>query len=296
MYERVLVPLDGSELAEIALLHAARLAGKRGAEIRLIYVSKSHEAQNSQMQQAYLKRIVEEVKRGAEKYIEGPAAKAINVESIVLPGDPAEEIVEYADKEDIGLIIMATLGRSGLKRWALGSVADRVVRATKRPVALIRANTPHPVWDDKGKVIICLDGSRASEAIIPYVEGFASNIDTELILFEVLEMGHYQVTSGGYDYVSHAEDQLGSDRAAAEDYLSRIGAGIKQKGITVKTEVRFGHTAEEIIKFAEEISADVVAMSTHGRSGIARWALGSVADRVLRRGTKPLLLVRPPKK
>ena len=87
-----------------------------------------------------------------------------------------------------------------------------------------------------------------------------------------------------------------ADRAAAEDYLGGIADRLKQKGINARSEVRFGNSAEEIILFADELSADTVAMSTHGRSGIARWAMGSVADRVLRRGNTPLLLVRPHKK
>jgi nucleotide-binding universal stress UspA family protein len=232
----------------------------------------------------------------ADRCAEKPGSKIIKVDSAILVGDPAKGIVDYADKENVGLIVMATHGRSGISRWTLGSVASKVVRATDRPVALIRAKVPQPDVREKGvlnKALVPLDGSREGEAIIPYIEELASKLKAEVVLLQVLSTSYQAITADGYGYVTYSEQQIESDKAFARDYLAKVGAQLKERGVAVKSEVRLGMAAEEIIRLADEMSADMVAMSTHGRSGIRRWVFGSVADRVLHEGNTPLLLVRP---
>jgi len=275
MYERILVPLDGSQLAEIALPYAEELSGRLGSEVTLIYVSESIDDPHRHMHQFYMQKMAESTKQGAETYTRKLGKElAIQVRSVNLAGNPAGEIVEYADKEGIGLIVMSTHGQSGIGRWTIGSIANKVVRATKQPVVLIRAEGPRPDVPQKDmlrKALLPLDGSRESEAAIPYVAELASRLGISVVLLQVLAIG---------------------DKALAEDYLEKIGAQLKQKGVTVESQVRFGEAATEIIDLADEIRADVIAMSTHGRSGIGRWVLGSVAERVLYEGNTPLLLVR----
>ena len=206
--------------------------------------------------------------------------------------------MEQADEEDIGLIVMATHGESGVKRWALGSVADKVVRATNRPVALIRAKGVRPDVRKKGilkKALVPLDGSKEAEEIVPYVQELASKLKADVVLFQVIKTPYETINAAGYGSGNYTEQQIASEKAFAEDYLGKIGSQLKQKGVTVTTKVRFGNAAEEIIKLADEMCADVVGMSTHGRSGIGRWVLGSVAGRILHEGTTPLLLVRSPR-
>jgi nucleotide-binding universal stress UspA family protein len=293
MYERILVPLDGSGLAEVALPYAEELAGRLGSGVALIHVSESADVSQDYIHQFYLQKIGEATKEGAERTLGKSVAKAIKVEAAVLVGHPGEEIVDYADKEDISLIVMATHGRSGIRRWALGSVADKVVRSTKRPVLLIRAKGARPDVREKGtvnKVLVPLDGSEESEAVIPYIEELASKLEAEVVLLHILAP----------DYVIYPAErvwQRESLRAPAKDYVDKVAAQLKRKGIAAKTElaeVMASTVAEGIIKVADEIAADVVAMSTHGRSGVGRWVFGSVADRVLRGGNTPILLVRPP--
>jgi len=299
MYEKILVSLDGTELAELALPYAEELAGKLGSQVILIYVSESAEDPYHHMHQLYLQRMVETTKQGAERSLEKPATKEIKVESAILVGDPAEEILDYADKEDIGLIIMATHGRSGIRRWALGSVADKVIRATERPVALIRAKGVRPDVRAKGilnRALVPLDGSKESETIIPYVEELTSKLKAEVVLLHIVART-YHVYYGGVGEgakIPYTDEEMEPLKASAEDYLKKVADGLKDKGIATKTEVRVGAAAEEIIKLADEIGADLVAMSTHGRSGVSRWAYGSVADKTLQGGNTPLLLVRTP--
>ena len=294
MYERILVPLDGSQLAEVALPYAEELAGRLGSEVTLLSVSESDETESYHEALTYILEMVEPTKQGVERNLAKLVAKEVKVDSRTLVGHPAEEIVDYADKADIGLIVMATHGQSGIRRWALGSVADKVVRATKRPVALIRAKGARPDVREKGilnKALIPLDGSKESEAAIPYIEELASKLKAEVVLLQVLTPDYAAAIS-----VEQLE-QLKSLRTSAKDYIEKVAAQLKQKGIVAKAEYREvvpGAEAEEIIRLADETQADVVAMSTHGRSGVGRWVFGSITDRVLHEGNIPLLLVRTP--
>ncbi len=179
---------------------------------------------------------------------------------------------------------MATHGRSGIRRWALGGVVDKVLRVTRRPVALIKTGGTLPGGHEKGilkKVLVSLDGSGESEVVIPCVEGFATKLGTEVLLLYVIGLDSRADTGRGYDNI-----------ISAERYLEEISARLKQQGMSVKYEVKSGSAAEEIIKCANETHSDMIAISTHGRSGMRRWAFGSVADRVLREGNTAILLVR----
>jgi nucleotide-binding universal stress UspA family protein len=293
IYERILVPLDGSQLAEVALPYAEELAGRLDSEVILIHVSESAEAPHYHMQQLYIEQTSEATKHGAGRYIQKPEGKAIKVESRVVVGSPAEEIVQHADKEDIGLIVMATHGRSGIRRWALGSVAAKVVKATKRPVALIRAKVARPDVREKGilnKALVPLDGSKESETVIPYIQELVSKLKAEIVVLHVLH-----IALGHEINMTEQLRQLQSLRAPAEAYIERVAAQLEEKGIRAEVllrEVTAGTVAEQIIRVADEVCADLVAMSTHGLSGVGRWPLGSVADKVLHAGNTPLLLVR----
>ena len=276
MYEKILVPLDGSKLAEVALPYAEELAGRLGSEITLLSVSESSGAQEYHKHQVYLGKIIEATRRSAEKYREQPEGKEVKAELEVLVGHPAEKILSYADKKDIGLIIMATHGHTGIRRWALGSVADKIVRASKRPVALIRAKGSRSHMRRKGilhKALVTLDGSRASEAIIPYIKELARKLNVEITLLQVVP-------------------EPRQDSEDAESYLEKTASLLKSEGITVNYYMKAGAADDEIIRFADEAGIDMIAMSTHGWSGIRRWTLGSIADRVLHAAHTPILLVR----
>lgn len=290
MYEKILVPLDGSEIAEVALPYAEELAGRLGSEITLISVSHSAEEQDQQMFQFYIQKTVESVRERAER--------AIEVDSAILVGNPAEEIVDYADSGNIDLIVMATHGHSGIRRWALGSVADKVLRATGRPVVLVRAKNAHPYMHKKdilSKMLVPLDGSKESEMVFPYIEELVSKLGGEIIFFQVLALAyHVHISGDAAVQVPYTEKEMEPLKMSAQSYLKKMGSKLKERGIPTKYEVRVGAAGYEIIKLADEINADLVAMLTHGRSGIGRWVFGSVAERVVRSGNTPVLLVRSP--
>lgn len=278
MYERILAMLDGSELAEMALPYAEQLAGRMGSEIILFSVHESAEVPNHHLNQDYIERTIKATKARAEKYLDKTQCQEIRVNSVTRVGYPAEAIVSYADKGGVELLVMATHGRSGISRWALGSVADKVIRATRQPVALIRAGNARPDADRNDimkRALVPLDGSSKSEMVIPYVAELASRLGTELTLLQVV-----------------AEE--GPAFQDAESYLQKVCRRLEDREIHASYEVQNGAVADKIINLADAIQADMVAMSTHGRSGISRWTLGSVAEKVLQGGNTPLLLVRTP--
>ena len=295
MIEKILVQLDGSKLSEVALPWAEEISGRLGASITIIHVTEMAKDPHDLFHQAYFQKIVNDTRQVIQEYSVTPKQSSVDVQSEVLSGNPAEKIVEYAEENQIGLIVMATHGRSGISRWTLGSVADKVVRATTRPVLLIRSKDFLTEVHGKGmlnRILVPLDGSENAKAIIPYIEELALGLKAEVLLLQAVPKG-YQVLSG---YVASTAEVVDSDMLMARDHLNKVATQLEEKGVSIKTEVKMindeTHAAEEIIDFASQIQAGLVAISTHGRSGIRRWAFGSVAERVLREGDTPLLLVR----
>ncbi len=165
MYNKILVPLDGSELAKVALPYAEELGDRLGSEVTLIQVIEEGDPRITIM-----KENTTILASGARRYLDEVANDLnglnISTKSVVRIGNSAAEIVDYANKEQVDLILMATHGRSGLKRWVLGSVAGKVVRDIDRPVVLIRAKDGLPAVSRKrelSKVLVPLDGSPESE-------------------------------------------------------------------------------------------------------------------------------------
>lgn len=147
------------------------------------------------------------------------------------------------------------------------------------------------------KILLPLDGSEVGEAALPYVEDLAaklaSSAPAEVTLLQVItSLTHYVLAGETSAQIPYTERELRQIKQKAQEYLDRIAERLRSKGIKVNTRVATGHAAEEIIKAAREINADLIAMSTHGRSGLSRWALGSVTDKILREGNIPVLTVR----
>lgn len=148
------------------------------------------------------------------------------------------------------------------------------------------------------RILVPLDGSKLGEAALPYVEGLVARLSpgttkVEVTLLRVVSaMSHYIVAGGEAVQIPYTEREIEQLKQTAADYLNKAGEGLSKKGAIVKIMVVTGRAADEILKATDEIKADLVAMSTHGRSGLSRWAFGSVADRVLRAGKTPILMVR----
>jgi nucleotide-binding universal stress UspA family protein len=306
LYKRLLVPLDGSKLAEIALPYAEEVARHFRSEVVLVNVRGASEDPDKPEYRVYISKMAAETEQNIKKSSDIPHGERVKVASAIIgsPGlsHPAEEIVDYAAKENISLIVMATHGRTGIRRWALGSTANKVARAFNCPVLLIRANTNAPKSIHLDKILVPLDGSKESEAVLPYIENLAPKVKSKVNLLNVVEPpyhiypyaegpGYY--SGSGIVRVPYTEEEIKPLKLVAEKYVKEVSDKLAAAGIKTSYEVRTGSPGEQIIKAEEEFHPDLVALSTHGHSGFGRWDHGSVADKVLHAGKTPLLLVRP---
>jgi nucleotide-binding universal stress UspA family protein len=147
------------------------------------------------------------------------------------------------------------------------------------------------------RILVPLDGSKVGETAIPNVENLAlkllPNTEVEVTLLQVIsELNYDFIDQSDAAQLPYSEDDLKKIESMSQKYLDTIAAELRDKGIKVNTLVTVGHAAEEIIKTAEKTNADLIAMSTHGRSGLGRWALGSITDKVLHESRVPVLTVR----
>ena len=290
MFKQILVPLDGSRFAELAIPYAEELAEAFNSEVSFLFVCDTPQCQQRYEHQVYIEKTAELVRQ----HIGGERPKT-SVKPVVLEGHAAAEIVSYATSNDINLIIMGTHGCSGLLCWAMGSTADKVLARAGTPILLIRASEPAPEPRREeifNRILLPLDGSEAGEATLPYIKELTGKLNSEVILLQVVADGKHVHTIGGLDYVRFTKEQVSSRKESVKQYLEEVGQRFAGTKAAVRTEVKTGDTAEEIINFADETGASVVAMSTHGHSGIERWVLGSITHRILHHGNTPILVVR----
>jgi len=150
------------------------------------------------------------------------------------------------------------------------------------------------------RILVPLDGSKVGEAALVHVEKLVSKmapkVKTEVILFQVISsLSHYVVAGEASVQVPYSEKEVAQIKKKVREYLDRAGESLRSKGVKVKTKVATGKAVGEIVKAADEIKVDLIAMSTHGRSGLSRMTFGSITDKVLRTGNVPILVVRAPK-
>ncbi|MGD0780750.1 MAG: universal stress protein [Dehalococcoidales bacterium] len=309
MFKRLLVPLDGSTLAEIALPYAEEIARHFGSEIILVNVRTPTENLDKPEHRTYLTRMAAEVEQNIKKSKDIPAGEKVKVTSAIVgsPGmltHPAEHILDYAEQENINLIVMSTHGRTGIRRWTLGSTANQVARAFQCPLLLIRASAGIPKNVHFGNILVPIDGSIQSEVVLPYIEFFASKLKTKINLLNVVELQYHLYPysepiayygAAGVVKVPYTEDEMKPMKEVAEEYTKSVNDKLTKASVKTSYEVKIGSPGEEIIKTEEKMHPDVVAMSTHGHSGFGRFDHGSVTDKVLHAGITPLLLVRPKK-
>lgn len=281
--ERILVPLDGSPLSESILPVAEVLARDYGAELLLI--------------RAVLPRGADplepdvELAPGAEAYLlrkvkELNARGLARVRWSVWHGRPEQAIGQAAVQSRVDLITMTTHGRGGFGRLLLGSVAESVVRSSPAPVLLVRGE-PSWIRGAISRILVPLDGSQLSEAILPVVERLAGPFDFTIDLLAIVEP---MPSAAAAEMTTRLGELIQLQEADCKAYLAKIAEGLEAKGLRVRQAVRVGHPVEVIRAYAEEEGVGLIGMTTHGRSGLGRLFLGSVAERVSRTAPVPVLL------
>lgn len=277
MLKKILVPLDGSPLAEFALGYAGELSVPTGARLVLARVAYSHTLAGVDPRERRDGAIAE-----AEEYLEKTAAaltaRGYSCETCVPYGHAAESIVEEARLNRADVIVMTTHGRTGPGRVLFGSVAESVVARATVPVLVTRAWLP-PQWlpflPDQPVFIVPLDGSEFAESAIEPAVGLADDLGAAVLLMRGVD--DHVLESDALKYLHGIEATLADDHP----------------DLTVLTEVRTGNPARMIEDAFRQNGASLVFMATHGHGGIVRSITGSVAGEVIRDGRAPVVLIRP---
>jgi nucleotide-binding universal stress UspA family protein len=287
MYKRILVPLDGSNFSEQVLPYAQVIAEAYHAQVELLRIADPDARPPfwpSHQDDQYLEEIAAKQFRASV-----PVTTATEI------GKPAQVIVDHAKGDPACLIAMATHGLSGPRRWLIGSVASKVIQTAPNPLLLIRpvenADSGRPIRLDT--IFVPLDGSGLAERVLPHVRTLAKALKLEIHFVRVymLPADAYLVADGVIaPGPAVYRDELKDE---AETYLEGKVAGLQAERFdrVLATAIQ-GDAAGEIIDLAIRTPNNLIAMSTHGRSGIGRWVLGSVAERVIQHSRDPVLLIR----
>jgi nucleotide-binding universal stress UspA family protein len=299
MYKAILVPLDGSPLAAQALPTAARIARATGAALHLVHV---HVAASPDPISIEGMPVVDENLRSLaaeheQVYLERAAATVAGDElrPIVsrLQGPVVQALTSYARDIQAGLIIMTTHGRSGFDHLWLGSVAEALVRVTGTPLLMLRPDASGSITERPfANVLAPLDGSPLAEEILPHAVALAALDGGGVTLLRVVDSLNIPAAMPFHERFRKDETALAQERAAADQYLQRVAADLAPT--QVATSMRTADQPEEaIVTAAAELGADLVAMTTHGRSALTRSPISSVTDKVLRGVPRPMLILRP---
>lgn len=293
----IIIPLDGSELAETALPYAAALAEGLRTHLVLITVWEGTESELG----ATFPAMAMEIEKGAQnyftQYLDGVRARygrADQTRAIIRVGDAAEQILNAVEETGARMLVIATHGRSGVGRWIYGSTAGRLLRTSHVPVVAVGPNVrPRSTEQVALKhLMVPLDGSPLSEAALPVAVSIAASLGARVSLVRSVR---WAVQAYPYSlpdaYVPQIDEEL---EAGAKAYLRRMEEALKGK-VEVDAFVVRGGIADGLMDVADKQAVDLVVMTTHARAGIARAALGSTADRMLQ-GKAPVMLVRPEEK
>jgi nucleotide-binding universal stress UspA family protein len=306
MYRKLMVPLDGSTFAEHALPVARSIARKCQADLELVVVLPP-------LTETYAEGVVfspaeleEEARADRLAYLDKVKQRLgeeVPITVRVLEGTVSSSLTAYAAAEGIDLVVMATHGRGPLGRFWLGSVADEMVRTSGLPLLLIRPETnaidlarePKP-----GKIILPLDGTPLAEQIIePAIQVGSLLPEVEFTLLRVINpvmpAGRFPdvppVDAEAHSLLDRIEQMQNDLVREAREYLEVIAARLRYRGLKVTTHVVVeDQPAEAILHEAEAEGATMIALETHGRGGLARLFMGSVADKVVRGAHVPVLV------
>jgi nucleotide-binding universal stress UspA family protein len=298
MYTQILIPLDGSKTAEKALPYARAMAGALKVPIELLgVVDIAAMATHVATERArHLDAIIADGEQRSRLYLQNIARDlpGFAVKSTIETGKPAETIIEKAAANKGTLITMATHGRSGVKRWLLGSVAEKVLRGTVNALLLVRAHDEAEMRQETTmqSITVPLDGSQLAASVLPIVTTIAQRMNLEVVLFRAYELpasAYY----GSEDYLPNYEKLKDELRKEVQSYLSKQIEMLQSQGLEkVSSFVIEGSGPDEIISYAHKRPNTLIAMCTHGRSGVKRWVLGSVTEKVVRHSGDPVLVMR----
>jgi len=291
----MLIPLDGSQTAEKVLPYARRLARSLIIPVELIAVTEILTLTAGKAH--HLDSLVDAAILRNQEYLQKIARTftGVSVDYTVEGGAPDEAIIMKAALDKGTLITMATHGRSGVKRWLLGSVAEKVLRGSSNPLLLVRGDEEAKTEGEVtlSQIIVALDGSELAEAVLPSVAELAKAINLKVILLRSYTLPPIIGGYGAYIPDLNLNALKAESKKDAVSYLDSKVEQLKSQGLDDVTPLTSeGEAAETIIELARRSPNSLIAMCTHGRSGVMRWMLGSVTEKVVRHSGNPVLVIR----
>ncbi|WP_136591140.1 universal stress protein [Salinigranum halophilum] len=290
MYERILVPTDGSDHALRAADHGRYLADAFDATVHVLAVIDVQQAAGpfsaGGVDKAFIDRLEAEADATVEAVVDTQDGSA-SVQTAVRKGEPAEEILAYADDHDVDLLAMGTHGRSGLRRLVAGSVTERVVRLAEVPVLTVRSLDRSRVADGYDDVLVPTDGSEPAAAAVDHALEIAAHTGARV---------HAVYVADAADRAERAADASGNEPDTTPDSRGAAAARAlaeqaRARGVDALTTVLEGAPAAALLDYADEHDIDLVVMGTRGRAGLSRLVLGSTTGRVLRGAEMPVVSV-----
>jgi nucleotide-binding universal stress UspA family protein len=330
MFERILVCLDGSDVAEQILPYAAGIGSAFHSKLLVLRVISTNikipagdigyllppvgatepgydaalQAARSHTRTELIDMELEdnEARSYLEQTVEYLLCKGLDVETATIQGKPGRAIVSYAKNNQVDLIALASRSRTGLGRTVFGSTADSVLHESGLPILMIKPKdqTQSPFNGKEehifGKILVCLDGSDLAELILPYATEQARRFGSELVLLQVVPSARTVAAAGSGASSPTTEtdsEETGKVESKAKTYLANVAQSLQQTGLNVQWLILKGTAGDVIVSCAVSNDIDLIAIATHGRSGLKRTVFGSVADYVLRESGLPILLIKP---
>ena len=308
----MLVPLDGTDVAAGILPYVSEVARRGNAPLLLLgvvdpaavhYPPGTAERPSSESGETgilYRDQIESAAKGNAADELEGVAAglreQGITVDVRSSIGNPAEEILRVADEEGCGIIAMSTHGRNAIARGILGSVTDKVVHASTLPVLTVTPERAKRYGSEEGAslstVMVPLDGSDLSERALPFAVQLVRALSTELLLVRAVSLDSPSYAYGAHMGLADVHAQV---VPAATEYLDGVAERLKRQGVRARFKVLRGSAPQALLDFAQETPNDLIVMTTHGRSGLSRWLMGSVGEAMVRASGDPVLIIPNPR-
>jgi len=297
MLNHILVPLDGSLLAECVLSHAITLAQVFDTRLTLLRVVERDQSTG-------LKRAIDPLqwqirKVEAEVYLDKLVARfnkvGLQVEKVILEGLPQERIIEFTRDRGIDMIIISTHGQSGLSGWNVSSVVQKVILHARVPMMIVRAHATSPATDiaqmSYQRVLVPLDGSRRAECALPLAKKLAAFHNSQLLLVHAVVKPEIPRHTPFSEEERQLVDRLTKlNQARAGEYLKQLRA---QLWPDVETRVTVGDAPAAMLQdVVVQENTELVVLSAHGYTGETRWPYGSVALNFIAYGTTPLLIVQ----
>jgi nucleotide-binding universal stress UspA family protein len=296
----ILVPLDGSTLAECVLPHVAGIAPVTNARVTLLHVlQQPHDGHGTPAVDPVEWHLQ---KQNAEKYMEQivsrlSAVGILGVESIILEGNPAGSVIDFARNNNVDLIILSTHGNSGLSGWNVSSVVQKILLRSYKSILLVRAYVSSPTTTTKvryKRLFVGLDCSPRSEFVLPFAINLAQLHKSQLILETVIErprtINRMPISEEIVELVNQFVEK---NHQAASHYFKQLRAQFSMKDLKIKTHISVGdHPITVLHDMAEESNADLVLLAAHGDTGERRWPYGSVTTSFIAYGNTSLLIMQ----